>query len=326
MENMDRKCDVAIIGAGITGLTAARDLLDRGYSVLVLDKSRGVGGRMATRKYGDAWFDHGAQFLTAHGAEFQSVTNVSSKVGDLKPWFGQETGHIRYRGKPGMTAMAKRMSEDIRVNLTALVEKVVFENGVWSIEADRSYCARHLVIAYPVPQALELFESSDQPLPEADVGYLSSISYLKCLAVLLTLREPSGFSYPGILKYENPEPIELITDNQVKGVSKLPTLTVHAGPQFSDEYYTNREPALEKISKIIVDEHSIQIADAVIHGWKYARRKNESDRLFQGVKSLNLHFCGDSFGPPRIEGAFMSAKACVPSIVRMLESEGTSVA
>lgn len=324
MIKKDQAHDVAIVGAGITGLTVARDLLDRGFSVLVLDKSRGVGGRMATRKYGDAWFDHGAQFLTAHEPEFQSVLNGSLEVGDLKPWFGQKTGHIRYRGEPGMTAMAKRMNEDIPVNRTALVEKAAFENGVWRIEADRSHSARHLVIAYPVPQALELFESSDQQLPEADVGYLSTILYHKCLAVLLTLKEPSGFTYPGILKHDNPEPIELITDNQVKGVSKLPTLTVHAGPQFSDEYYTNREPALEEISRLVTNEHGIQIADAAIHGWKYARRKNESDRLFQGIDSLNLHFCGDSFGPRRIEGAFMSAKACVPSIVRTLNSEGTS--
>ena len=56
---------VVVVGAGAAGLSAARQLGDR-YEVVVFDKARGVGGRMATRRLGDATFDHGAQFLTAH--------------------------------------------------------------------------------------------------------------------------------------------------------------------------------------------------------------------------------------------------------------------
>ncbi|MSO32728.1 MAG: FAD-dependent oxidoreductase, partial [Ilumatobacteraceae bacterium] len=55
---------VVVVGAGIAGLTAARALSHAGHSVIVLDKGRSVGGRMATRRIGDATVDHGAQFFT----------------------------------------------------------------------------------------------------------------------------------------------------------------------------------------------------------------------------------------------------------------------
>ena len=52
---------LVVVGAGLAGLTAAQALTDA-FDVIVLDKGRGFGGRMATRRIGDATFDHGAQF------------------------------------------------------------------------------------------------------------------------------------------------------------------------------------------------------------------------------------------------------------------------
>ncbi|MFW5789075.1 MAG: FAD-dependent oxidoreductase [Spirochaetota bacterium] len=65
---MKTHCDVPVVGAGIAGLTAARRLVDASLDVTVLDKGRGVGGRMATRRFGGATrrfggatFDHGGR-------------------------------------------------------------------------------------------------------------------------------------------------------------------------------------------------------------------------------------------------------------------------
>lgn len=55
---------IVIVGAGLSGLVAARSLAASGHDVSVLDKGRGVGGRLATRRIGDAVLDHGAQFFT----------------------------------------------------------------------------------------------------------------------------------------------------------------------------------------------------------------------------------------------------------------------
>ena len=65
--------DVLVIGAGMAGLTAATELRSRGLRVLMLDKGRGVGGRLASRRIGEATFDHGAQFITARDRRFAAA-------------------------------------------------------------------------------------------------------------------------------------------------------------------------------------------------------------------------------------------------------------
>ena len=65
--------DVLIIGAGLAGLSAANKLKHAGHNVLIIDKGRGIGGRLAGRRIGDASFDHGAQFFTAREASFKAT-------------------------------------------------------------------------------------------------------------------------------------------------------------------------------------------------------------------------------------------------------------
>ena len=97
-----------IIGAGIAGLLAARTLQERGLQVTVLDKGRGVGGRMATRRIGSAVFDHGAQFFTARDPRFQALVNSWLAAEVAAEWcrgfagpegVRQDDGHPRYRGR-----------------------------------------------------------------------------------------------------------------------------------------------------------------------------------------------------------------------------------
>ena len=73
METTEHTTDVVVIGAGIAGLIAAGELKRAGLHVLVLDKGRGVGGRIATRRIGGATFDHGAQFITQRNPRFAAV-------------------------------------------------------------------------------------------------------------------------------------------------------------------------------------------------------------------------------------------------------------
>ena len=61
-----------IIGAGLSGLVAAHELVKNNWEVLVLDKGRGVGGRLATRRAAEAKFDHGAQYFSTKTPDFQS--------------------------------------------------------------------------------------------------------------------------------------------------------------------------------------------------------------------------------------------------------------
>ena len=77
---------VAVIGAGLAGLSAARTLRDQDHEVRVFDKGRGVGGRTSTRRSKSFAFDHGAQYFTAHDERFGRLVASWQEAGIVAPW------------------------------------------------------------------------------------------------------------------------------------------------------------------------------------------------------------------------------------------------
>ena len=107
-------------------LLAARTLQAAGWHVAVIDKGRGVGGRMATRRIEAGTFDHGAQFLTARDRQFQSLVDEWVRGGIVKVWArgfsgpsgkSPGNGHPRYIGAPGMTAVPKALAAGLPITL-----------------------------------------------------------------------------------------------------------------------------------------------------------------------------------------------------------------
>ncbi len=114
---MEHSYDVTIVGAGITGLAAARELASAGLRTLVLDKGRQVGGRIATRRVrhgaGGGAFDTGAQFFTAVAPDFRAVVADAAHAGVVTQWYqraprtpDREPLPV-WRGRTGMTDLPK---------------------------------------------------------------------------------------------------------------------------------------------------------------------------------------------------------------------------
>lgn len=96
-----------VIGAGIAGLLAARALQAAGARVTVMEKNRSLGGRLATKRVGDAVFDHGAQYFTAQDPLFVDLVAGWEKAGLVMPWPDGE--RMRYVGRSGMAAVARAL-------------------------------------------------------------------------------------------------------------------------------------------------------------------------------------------------------------------------
>ena len=77
---------IAVIGAGIAGLACARELARADAKVTVFERSRGLGGRLGTRRQGNLAFDHGAQFITARSRSFVKYAEVAGRAGVLGRW------------------------------------------------------------------------------------------------------------------------------------------------------------------------------------------------------------------------------------------------
>jgi renalase len=325
--------DVLIIGAGLAGLSAANDLQQAGLHVLVVDKGRGLGGRLAGRRIGDATFDHGAQFMTARDSRFKASVAEWIEAGVAEEWYssypGHPNGHPRYRGVPTMTAVAKYLATDINVMRTTRVESIAQnstqDNKIWSAALDNgdTISAKALLITSPVPQTIDLLASGNISVPADKQARLDRIDYEACIAVMAVLDGPTAIPLPGATAFDD-GPIGWISDNLQKGVSKIPAVTIHGSGTFSAEHY---EKDKMQTGQTLIDAAAPYLGDAKVteyqvHGWRYSKPTvvdPEASMLLSEATDLPpMALAGDAFAGPRFEGAVLSGWAASKSLIAAL--------
>ena len=321
--------DVLIIGAGLAGLSAANDLHQAGLKVLVVDKGRDLGGRLAGRRIGDATFDHGAQFMTARDSRFKASVAEWIEAGVAEEWYssypGHPNGHPRYRGVPTMTAVAKYLATDINVLRTTRVDSIAHNDLHWSADLDSgdTVNAKALLITSPVPQTIDLLASGKIPVPADKQARLDRIDYEACIAVMAVLDRPTTIPAPGATAFDQ-GPIGWISDNLQKGVSKIPAVTIHGSGAFSADHY---EDDKMQAGQILIDAASPYLGDAKVteyqvHGWRYSKPSvvdPEACMLLSESTNLPpLALAGDAFAGPRFEGAVLSGWAAAKSLITAL--------
>lgn len=101
---------IAIIGAGMAGITAARTLVQAGHKVTVFEKSKGTGGRMSTRRSEFGNFDHGAQYFTVRDARFRTMMQwaLGNAPEIARPWAANAVRVLDSRGRTLEAALPSR--------------------------------------------------------------------------------------------------------------------------------------------------------------------------------------------------------------------------
>jgi predicted NAD/FAD-dependent oxidoreductase len=320
-----------VIGAGMSGLTAARKLTAAGLDVIVLDKGRGVGGRMATRRIDDGVFDHGAQFITVRSPEFSAMMDEFVQADVAYEWcrgIGTLDAPIpndsfpRYQPTGGMTAVPKFLATGLDVRLGHRVSQLSQVEKKWraEMETGQTFGARSVVCTAPVPQALDILDLGGHELPEAARADLDRIKYARCLAVMAILDGPSGLPAPGALR-EIDDSISFVCDNQMKGISPdACAVTIHATREFSRGHWSIDE-------KIVVDWLlscaapllKSKVRSASLHRWRYAQplEPHPQPCLLVGGKTP-IVFAGDAFNGPRVEGAALSGLAAADALLGIM--------
>jgi predicted NAD/FAD-dependent oxidoreductase len=311
-----------VIGAGITGLLAARSLQAAGASVTVLEKSRGLGGRMATKRVGDAVFDHGAQFFTAQDPRFIGLVEEWSKAGFVAPW--PDGARMRYVGRPGMTAVAKALAEGLDIKREHKATAIGCCGDHWCVDVEDHGCLRaeRIILTSPVPQSLALLKAGEFELPEPLASELAALTYDPCLALLVTLSGRSRLPKEGVRCPEGV--IRWAADNQAKGISpNVEAVTLHLAPDFSREHYgcTDVE-VLEMVRAEAEAFIGAPIAAATLHRWKFSLARVKHTQPYVWWPEEQLGFAGDAFGGAKIEGAALSGLALAERIKAELVNEG----
>jgi predicted NAD/FAD-dependent oxidoreductase len=320
-----------IIGAGISGLLAGQILSDAGHPVTILEKSRGVGGRMATRRFKNGVFDHGAQFFTVRDSQFQNWVDRWLQQGKVVEWtrsfsksglISEANGHPRYRGVNGMTTIPKALSQDLDIRLQTHVKSISRHDELWRVDVEDSkiFDTSQLILTAPVPQSLLMLKTGGVILPTVLLQRLQSIQYHPCIAVLVLLNAPSKIPPPGGIKLDN-NPIQWLADNSQKGISpKSNAVTIHATADFSRQNFDQNADQLAETlitaAKPWLGDH---ILDWQLHKWRYSQPAQiVSERFLEIPNFPSLFFAGDGFGAPRVEGAALSGMAVAFQLLERL--------
>lgn len=323
-EGHQSSVDCLIIGAGIAGLLAATVVQQAGVNVRVVDKGRGLGGRMATRRRDGAVFDHGAQFFTVRDPRFESWVSDWRELGLVRPWYDLGDAGTHFRGAPGMTAIAKHLAKEIDVRNQVVVDNVRFHHGHWqvSIGGDKEIMAQHLIITAPVPQALALLDAGDVDLNPSDDKALRSIEFQRCIAALAILERPSAISsHQGALKVKE-GPIRWISDNHRKGISpEVPSVTIHSTPDFAEEYWDSDDSVR---IPILLDAASEYLGAEVLsyqgHRWGFSQPTASFREEAYVAPGLRLAIAGDGVAGGRVEGAALSGLAAGEALVDHIQA------
>ena len=329
-----REVDVAIIGGGISGILAARKLMKAGFKVLVLDKSKSVGGRLATRRVDGGRADYGAQFFTVRTDSFQQLVDEWETNGWVSKWFGEK--HARYKATNGMNQLVKNLASEIPLQLSKVI-RIKRNQGKYVVisEEGKQVTSRTILLTPPAPQALQLLESSDVLLSEASMKSLRNIHFDPALVCLLTLKGEAEVILPGGHKDSDlPDGIERVVDNHAKGISDEKIITIYATSDFSKTYYDHRDEVIldEMLSRLDLLLPYELISDRQLKRWRYAQADCVYPHPFLQV-SINeaVFVAGDAFlheedetGKTRIESAVISGLSVADAMQQFLNGKAST--
>jgi predicted NAD/FAD-dependent oxidoreductase len=315
--------NIVVIGAGIAGITCARGLVQQGHSVVVVDKGRSPGGRMATRRDGDATFDHGAQFFTVRHDTFHLQVQDWLARGLVHEWFRSEpidgdesTSHPRFVATAGMNTLVKDLASDLDVRCSVTVSSVVPNGTGWTLHTleSGSLDCDALVVTSPIPQTLQLLSDSNVVIPEQ----IQQCVYDPTVVLLVVLDKKSS-ALPKHGCIQNPDDIfSFIADNESKKVSRVPALTFHANARWSSQHFEESDELLHEqlLSAARNWCGDAQIVSSQVKKWRYATPHSAWPNECWVNEESTLVLAGDAFHAnstqhAKIESAYLSGYAAV---------------
>jgi photolyase PhrII len=315
---------VAVIGAGLSGLMCARSLLDHGVAVSVFEKSRGVGGRMATRRTPEGLsFDHGAQYFTVRDDRFARYVKSWVTDGIVAPWEARivtlTNGQMepkqrttpRFVPTPGMNSICKHLATDLDIRFQTQVSPPIIEQAGWQLNDQRGLPLGefdYVVTTAPSAQSACLLECAPALKAEAQ-----SLQMNGCWAGMLAFNSPLGVSFDGAFVHSSPLSWIARNDSKPNRGDAAECWVLHASAEWTAE---NLEAEVDEVLPKLIDAFGEATGiDPILpdyatgHRWRFSIPADPLDRRCLFDHELQIGACGDWCGGPRVEGAFLSGMA-----------------
>ncbi len=297
---------IAIIGAGMAGLTCATRLAAEGHTVTVFDKGRGPGGRMATRRAevnGETLhFDHGAQYLTAKDERFAQQVADWETAAIVARWPAAGSGC--YVGVPGMNAPIKAMAADVDVHFGKRIDAFGRSGDHWRLDGDGSEdLFDTILVAVPAEQAGPLLAAHVPDMARLAEETIADPCWTMMVAFESALDHGDTIRDAGAIGWAARNSAKPGRDHDAE------CWVVQASPDWSREYLEEMADAvipllLEELRAIVGGELPA-IRHSSAHRWRYARSGSAGEGALWNKES-RIGVCGDWLIGPRIEHAFIS--------------------
>ena len=329
-----RRVRIAVIGSGLAATAISRQLADHA-EVILFDKARGVGGRMATKRLSPYEFDHGAQYFIARTTAFQEFLQPLINAGIVDIWrprfkritrekkqhetvtWNEDLPH--YVAIPGMNGMIKHLLKDAPVHLNTAISKITPSSKGWELidTANKSHGPFEWVISTAPPE-----QSADFiPSTFSHRTALTSTKMKACYTLMLGIKKniDFGFDAAHVAGYD----ISWISINQTKpGRGDSLSMIINSTNQWADEHI-DEDP--ETVERHLLEQFSIAtnitlptIDQKKLQRWRYANApKSDGPASYCDIQS-KLGVCGDWCIQGRVEAAFRSGTHLANEILNHL--------
>ncbi|HAL71746.1 MAG TPA: hypothetical protein DCP71_08255 [Verrucomicrobiales bacterium] len=308
---------IAIIGAGLAGIACARRLKQEGMPVTVFEKSRGYGGRCATKRWQDCRVDHGAQYFTLRDPGFKDT--VQDVCGDQVQSLAAPVLHLesdqlscppRYYHMKGNSHLCRDLAQGLEVRFEQTLTPVTAQGEAWQIQ-DEVY--DQVISTAPLPQTLKLFNQTATVDP-----------YVPCLAMLALYQQPpqgKTAELYGMMGSPTDDIAWSACENHKLGriTPGNTVVVVHAGERFShahlesqpEEWSALLREQLETLWELPPQNFTAQLT----HRWRFAR---VNQPVSPPSLPSGLHFCGDALGQSRVEAAWLQGVSQAEALLAAL--------
>jgi renalase len=322
---------IAIIGAGMSGLSCASALQQLGHNVTVFDKSRGIGGRMSTRR-GDGWqCDHGAQYFTAKSDAFAEQVQQWAQAGVVAEWRPRiavignrpSTSHstnspARWVGTPTMNAPARALASALTVVLGQTISALSKTANGWCLHTPQGSLNdefSHVVLAIPAAQAAALL----MPLSTQLKSIPAQLGMTGCWSVMLQYATPVALPFDAA--FINEGPLSWVArDSHKPDRPAQESWLLHASIDWSESHIeSDADNVINTLTNAFMALGAPAAKSAQAHRWRYAQGHTIETFKCAWDNSNNIGLCGDWLHGGRVEGAWLSGQAMAKQLAMNLK-------